>query len=150
MKTNQSSMNRKIILLGILIISLLIPGLYILNLENVFVIGSTPEEVERAISGYRLRVWLSWVVMIIVAVYYKWTTGSNIFFKMIYFLIILAFGIEGIYIQRMVNMFDVTTTFQDSYSYGVLVTLMNILMAAFMTAFLQAGVWWFTRKWHRK
>lgn len=138
------------ILLGILIFSLLIPGLYILHLESVFNTGSTQEEVGKAVSGYRLRVWLSWVIMIIVAVYYKWTTGSNNFFKMIYILLVFTFGIEGIYIQRMINMFDVPTNFQDPYSYGILITIMNILLAAFMTAFLQAGVWWFTRKWHRK
>ncbi len=138
------------ILLGILIFSLLIPGLYILSLEGVFNTGSSQEEVGRAVSGYRLRVWLSWAIMIIVAVYYKWTTGSNNFFKMIYILLVFAFGIEGIYLQRMINMFDVPTNFQDPYSYGILITLMNIILAAFMTAFLQAGVWWFTRKWHRR
>ena len=143
-------MNKRLLLLGILILSLLIPGLYILHLESVFNNGSTQGEVGRAISGYRLRVWLSWVIMIVVAIYNKWTTESNNFFKMIYFLLLFAFGIEGIYLQRMINMFDVATVFQDSYSYGILVTMMNIVMAAGLTAFIQLGVWWFTRKWHRR
>ena len=143
-------MNNRLLLLGILIFSLLIPGLYILHLESVFNNGSTQEEVGRAISGYRLRVWLSWMIMVVIAIYNKWTSGSNNFFKMIYFLLIFTFGIEGIYIQRMVNMYDIATNFQDSYSYGILITLVNIVMAAALTAFLQMGVWWFTRKWHRE
>lgn len=143
-------MNKRLFLLGILILSLLIPGLYLLHLENVFINGSTQEDVGRALSGYRLRVWVSWLIMVIVAVYYKWTTGNNNFFKMIYFLIFFSFGMEGIYLQRMVNMFDIATSFQDSYSYGIFITLINIFMAAALTAFLQVGVWWFTRRWHRR
>ncbi|HSP41149.1 MAG TPA: hypothetical protein VLN46_06930 [Gillisia sp.] len=143
-------MNKRLLLLGILIFSLLIPGLYILHLEGVFLDGSTQEEISRAISGYRLRVWLSWVIMIIIAIYNKWTTGSNNFFKMIYFLLIFIFSIEGVYIQRMVNMFDIPTNFQDTYSYGIFITSINIITAAALTAFLQLGVWWFTRKWHRE
>lgn len=138
------------LLLGILIFSLLIPGLYILHLESVFNNGSTQEEVGRALSGYRLRVWLSWVIMVVIAIYNKWITGSNNFFKMIYFLLIFTFSIEGVYIQRMVNMFDIATNFQDTYSYSIFITLINIVMAAALTAFLQIGVWWFTRKWHRE
>lgn len=88
--------------------------------------------------------------MVGVAIYNKWTTGSNNFFKMIYFLLIFAFGIEGLYLQRMINIFDVANPFRDAYSYGILITLMNIVMAAALTAFLQAGVWWFTRRWHRR
>lgn len=143
-------MNKRLLLLGILIFSLLIPGLYILHLESVFNNGSTQEEVGRAISGYRLRVWLSWVIMVVIAIYNKWITGSNNFFKMIYFLLIFTFSIEGVYIQRMVNMFDIATNFQDTYSYSIFITLINIVMAAALTAFLQIGVWWFTRKWHRE
>lgn len=143
-------MNKRLLLLGILIFSLLIPGLYILHLESVFNNGSSKEELVRAISGYRLRVWLSWVIMIIVAIYNKWTTGNNNIFKMIYFILVFTFSIEGIYIQRIVNMYDIATNFQDNFSYGILTTLLNILMTAALTAFLQAGVWWFTRRWHRE
>ncbi len=143
-------MNQRNLLLGILIFSLLIPGLYILHLESLFSNGLTQEEVSHAITGYRLRAWLSWVIMIIVAIYNKWTTGSNNFFKMIYFLLIFLFTIEGVYIQRMVNLYEIATNFQDTYSYGIFIALINIVMAAALTAFLQAGVWWFTRKWHRE
>jgi hypothetical protein len=143
-------MNTRILLLRDSYLFTAYPGLYILHLEGVFNNGSSQEEVGRAITGYRLRVWLSWVIMIIVAIYKKWTTGSNNFFKIIYVLMVLAFGIEGIYMQRMVNMYDIATNFQDSYSYGVIVTLINIVIVAALTAFLQVGVWWFTRKWHRQ
>jgi len=143
-------MNKKLILLGILVLSLLIPGLYLLHLESVFNNGSSQDEVVRALAGYRLRVWLSWVIMVIVAIYHKWTTESNLFFKMIYLFMILAFGVEGIYIQRLVNRFEVLTTFQDSNTYGILMTVINLIMITAITAFLHIGVWWFTRKWHRK
>lgn|SRR5690606_363628 len=143
-------MNNRLILIGILVLSLLNPVLYLLHLESVFNNGSSQEEVVRTLAGYRLRVWLSWVIMIIVAIYYKWTTESNLFFKMIYFIMVLVFGVEGIYIQRLINRFDVVTNFQDPYTYGILMSIINIIMVAAITAFLQLGVWWFTRKWHRK
>lgn len=143
-------MNNRLLLMGIFTLSLLIPGLYILSLESIFNDGSGKEEVMNTISGFRLRIWLSWVVMIAVAIYNKWTTGSNIFFKMIYFLMVLSFAIEGFYIQRMINMFDFAITFEDTYSYGIFISLVNIVMVAGLTAFVQASVWWFTRKWHRR
>jgi len=143
-------MNNRLFLLGIMILSLLIPGLYILNLESVFNNGSAQEEVGKAISGYSLRVWLSWIIMIIVAIHNKWITGSNNFFKMIYFIIVFSFGIEGIYLQRMVNMYELPTNFQDSFSYGIFFTILHIIMAVGLTAFLQLGVWWFTNKFHRE
>lgn len=143
-------MSKRLILLGIFVLSLLIPGLYLLHLESFFNNGSSQEEVVRALAGYRLRVWLSWVIMIVVAVYHKWTTESNLFFKMIYLFMVFLFGVEGIYIQRLVNRFEVVTNFQDPYTYGILMTVINIIMVAAITAFLHIGVWWFTRKWHRK
>lgn len=143
-------MSKRLILLGILVLSLLIPGLYLLHLESVFNSGATQEEVVNALAGYRLRVWLNWVIMVIVAVYYKWTTESNLFFKIIYLFMILAFGVEGIYIQRLINNFDVVTNFQDSYTYGILMSVINIIMVLAITAALHLGVWWFTRKWHRQ
>ena len=143
-------MNKRLFLLGILVLSLLIPGLYLLHLESVFNSGATQEEVVQGLAGYRLRVWLSWVIMVVVAVYHKWRTESNLFFKMIYLFMILAFGVEGIYIQRLINSFDVATNFQDSYTYGILRSVINIIMVVAITAALHLSVWWFTRKWHRK
>lgn len=143
-------MNRSLILLGILVLSLLIPGLFLLNLEGVFNSGSSRAEVENALAGYRLRVWLSWVIMVAVAVYHKWTTNRDIFFKMIYLVMVIAFGIEGIYIQRMVARFDMATNFQDPYTYGILMSIINIITVVAITAFLHISVWWFTKKRHRE
>ncbi|CAN5287587.1 hypothetical protein BH23BAC2_BH23BAC2_07820 [soil metagenome] len=143
-------MNKKMVLLGILVLSLLIPGLYIINMEGLFYSGISQEEMANSLSGFQLRIWFSWIIMVIVAIYYKWISGDNSFFKMIYVLMFIIFIVAGIYQQRMINMFEITTTFQDSYSFGVFSAIINFLMLAILTGFLQLSVWWFTTKWHRK
>ena len=143
-------MNKRLILLSILVLSLLIPGLFLLNLEGVFSNGSTREEIENTIMGYRLRVWLSWIIMAVVAVYYKWTTDRDIFFKMIYLVMVIAFGIEGLYTQRMVNSFDMVTNFLDTYTFSFLMSMVNIITVIAVTGFLHLSVWWFTKKRHRE
>lgn len=88
--------------------------------------------------------------MVCVAIYYKWITQSNFFFYFIYGFLIVAFIIYGFLMQEMVNTFDITSGFRDNYTQGVIVVLVNLVVAGALTGFLQAGVWWFTRRWHRR
>ncbi len=108
------------------------------------------ERVERSISLYHLSIWLSWLVFVSVAIFHKWTTQANQFFYFTYIFLFISYLVYGYFIQELVNRFDLQTTFQDSYSFGVFTAIKNFIAAAALTGILQAGVWWFTRRWHRR
>lgn len=137
------------ILTGILLILLLYPIISVLRVEQVINNGAGPEIIEDRISQFQLSIWLTWLVMVAVAVSFKWTTEKNLFFYLIYIFLLVAFGIFGFYIQNMINIFDFPTGFEDNYSFGVFTALINFIVAALLTGFLQVSVWWFTRRWHR-
>lgn len=141
---------KKNILLGILIVLLLYPILSVYRLEMVFGNGADPELVSQRLTGYQISIWLSWVVMISVAIFYKWTTGKNSFFYFLYFFLFLAFAVFGYYSQEIINIFGLQSGFKDNYTFGVFAAITNFVVAALLTAFLQASVWWFTRRWHRR
>lgn len=137
------------ILTGILLILLLYPIISVLRVEQVINNGAGPEIIEDRISQFQLSIWLTWLVMVAVAVSFKWTTEKNFFFYLIYIFLLVAFGIFGFYIQNMINIFDFPTGFEDNYSFGIFTALINFIVAALLTGFLQVSVWWFTRRWHR-
>lgn len=143
-------MNKKNILLWILVLLCFYPAISAFNAGEILDVETRLERVESSVASYHLSIWLSWVVMVCVAIYYKWITQSNFFFYFIYGFLIVAFIIYGFLMQEMVNTFDITSGFRDNYTQGVIVVLVNLVVAGALTGFLQAGVWWFTRRWHRR
>lgn len=107
-------------------------------------------EAENSITNYQISVWITWIVLVTVAVFYKWTQKRNYFFFFTYGFLFVAFSILGYLHQEMVNIFDLPSPFRDSYTLGVLTAIQNILVSSILTGFLHAGVWWFTRRWHRR
>ncbi len=142
-------MTKQNILSGILLILLLYPVISFFRIEQVIDNGAGPEIIEQRISQFQLSIWLTWLVMIAAAVSFKWITENNFFFYLIYIFLLVAFGILGYFIQEMINIFEIQTGFGDDYSYGMFTALINFLVAAVLTGFLQVSVWWFTRRWHR-
>lgn len=112
--------------------------------------GYMVDRVEDSILSYQLSIWLTWIVFVIIAVFYKWTTEKNFFFILTYVFLLLSFGFFGYFVQVMVNSFELQSTFEDNYTLGVFTAIQNFAVAAILTAFLQAAVWWFTRRWHRR
>lgn len=112
--------------------------------------GYRVDRVEDSILSYQLSIWLTWLVFVIIAVFYKWTTEKNFFFILTYAFLLLSFGFFGYFVQALVNSFELPSTFEDDYTLGVFTALQNFAVAALLTAFLQAAVWWFTRRWHRR
>lgn len=110
----------------------------------------TLREAESEMISYQVSIWLSWVVLVITAVYFKWTQKKNFFFFFTYAYLVIAFGLFGYLSQDLVLTYDLPSRFEDHYTFAVLTALQNIIMAAVLTGFLQAGVWWFTRRWHRR
>jgi hypothetical protein len=142
-------MNMKILIIGLIVLLLLYPVISVVILSQEFGRGSTAERLAGLLNSYRISLWLSWVVMAGLAVFYKWTTESNFFFNFIYIFLGIGFGFFGYYSQRMVNIFDLPSSFSDTYTLGFLTGIQNFVVPAVLTGFLQAGVWWFTRRWHR-
>lgn len=143
-------MKKKYLLSGILLLLALYPTIQAFLVMQSLELGQVLERVEYSILSYQISIWLTWTVFVIIAVYYKWTTESNFFFIFTYAFLLLSFSFFGYFIQEMVNFFELPSNFEDNYTLGVFTAIQNFAVAALLTAFLQAAVWWFTRRWHRK
>ncbi|NJW54129.1 hypothetical protein [Salinimicrobium oceani] len=104
---------------------------------------------KEAVLNYQISIWISWLFMVATAVYFKWTHQQDFFFFFTYAFLVLAFGFLGYLSQKLLSNFDLPNKFEDEYSFGVLQAVQHIITSVVLTAFLQAGVWWFTRRWHR-
>lgn len=142
-------MNIKTIFYIVIILVIIYPAFSVFLVDQAMQNGNETE-IKRAISAYQLSIWISWLIFAILAIYYKWTTEENIFFYTTYGFLILGFSIYGYYIQKMVNLLNVETGFRDNYTFGVFTAIQNLAVAGLLTGFLQAAVWWFTRRWHRR
>lgn len=143
-------MKRKTVLV-IIFILLLFYSLYsVFVLEEVISSGSSIREAESALIAFQRSIWITWILLVSMAVYYKWVKKRNFIFYFTYAFLFVAFAVYGIYVQRLVTAYDMPSSFEDSYTLGVFSALQQILMSAILTGFLQAAVWWFTRRWHRR
>lgn len=143
-------MKRKTILIILFILLLFYPIYSVFVVEEVMSSGSSIRDAENALVGYQRSIWISWIILVSMAVYYKWIKKKNIIFYITYAFLFVAFAVYGIYVQKLVTDYNVPSNFNDSYTLGVFTALQNILASAILTGFLQAAVWWFTRRWHRR
>lgn len=143
-------MSKKTILLIILILALLYPGYSAILIGQLLEQSTALSEAESQLNNYRISIWVSWIVIVGIAIYYKWTQKKDAFFKFTYIYLLVAFAFYGYYAQSLVNNFDLATRYEDNYSLGVFTALENLFAPVLLTIFLQACVWWFTRRLHRK
>lgn len=143
-------MNKKIIFSLVFLLIVLYPAITAFELFQVINSQGSEEMIEQQLSAYQLSIWLSWVGMVIISIYYKWTTERNDFFYFTYVFLLVGFGIYGFYFQKTINILELESPFQDNYTLGVFAALRNLAVAGILTGFLQAAVWWFTRRWHRR
>lgn len=142
-------MKRKTILIIIFLLLLFYPLFSVFLLEEAISSGERLKEVEFDLVKYQRSIWLSWIIFVAMAVYYKWVKNRNFLFYFTYAFLFVAFVVYGIYVQRLVIAYDIPSAFEDSYTLGVFSAFQNILMSGILTGFLQAAVWWFTRR-HRR
>ena len=143
-------MKRKTVLV-IIFILLLFYSLYsVFVLEEVISSQRVVREAESALVAFQRSIWISWIILVSMAVYYKWSKKRNFIFYFTYAFLFVAFSVYGIYVQRLVVAYELPSSFEDSYTLAVFSALQQILMSAILTGFLQAAVWWFTRRWHRR
>lgn len=108
------------------------------------------QEALDAVLHYQISIWISWLVLVSASIYFKWTKKKNFFFFFTYAFLAVAFGFLGYLTQELLSAFDLPNKFKDTYSFGILHALQHIITSVVITAFLQAAVWWFTRRWHRR
>ena len=142
-------MKRKTIAIIVFILLLIYPLWSIFELEQVLSSGSGIREAEGELLDFQRSIWISWIILVSFAVYYKWVKKRNLLFYFTYAFLFVAFAVFGIYVQKLVTDYNIPSTFEDSYTLGVFSAIQNILVSGVLTGFLQAGVWWFTRRWHR-
>ena len=133
----------------IVVLLLLYPAFCLFNATEA--LGSTGRlQAEMEINSYQLSLWIVWVVLVSISIFHKWNRKQNFFFHFTYAFLIVGFGIYGYLNQSLVLIYELESVFTDSYTFGILTALQGIITAVVLTAFLQAGVWWFTRRWHRR
>lgn len=142
-------MRKKNILRAVAVLVLLYPAFSLFNATEAIgmeTVGGAGEEV----NSYQLSLWISWIVLASIAVFHKWTQKQNFFFHFTYAFIIVGFAIFGYLSQSLHLAYALPDRFTDNYTFGVLTALQGIVTATVLTIFLQAGVWWFTQRWHRR
>ncbi|HSP11247.1 MAG TPA: hypothetical protein VLO29_01870 [Salegentibacter sp.] len=117
---------------------------------DLFTSAENLGELRSDITSYQLSIWLSWLGMMVVSVYYKWTQKENFFFKLTYFFLVLAFSTFGYFTQHALNIFGNSSRFSDSYTLGVFNALQHLAIGVVFTIFLQIAVRIFQTKWHRR
>lgn len=143
-------MKKKNILLAIFALVLCYPLFTAYQFWEVIISNRGLEVVENQLISYQISIWLTWIITVAMAVYFKWTEKNNLMFYVTYTFLVLAFIFFGIFSQMMVNNFNLPSSFEDSYTLGVFAAIQNIFVSVLLTGFLHAGVWWFTRRWHRR
>ena len=143
-------MKKKWILLLIVILAFLYPGISIIEVQQALVELQDNAAIEDRLVNYQLSIWITWIILTGISIYYKWTVKSNFFFRITYIYLLFAFGVYGYFQQVTINVLDLPTSFSDDYTLGIFVAVQHIVIAAVLTAMLQASVWWFTRRWHRR
>lgn len=139
---------KKLLLLFFFVISLY--PLY-KGIDAGFILFGEVEEraVIRSITAYQISIWIVWVMAVSLSVYYKWKVKQNLFFYITYGFLLLGFAIFGFFTQKAVNLYDLPSRFEDSYSLGVFTALQQVAIAGILTFFIQFSVWIFETKWHR-
>ncbi len=142
-------MTTKRLLLSLFILVLLFPVYVIYRFESLpFETGI--EKVRSLQKLMQISLWISWVIVVSIAVYYKWTRKNNLFFLLVYIFIGLGFTLFGHYVDQISTTYKITTSLDEDFPVGIFVAVQNIVTALILTAFLQISVWWFTRRWHRR
>ena len=136
------------------LIFLILPALYpAFSLYKLLQLIARKTEVLRlfdALTSFQLSIWICWVFFAAVAVYYKWTRKGNFVFYLTYLFLFVALALFGFFMQKVMVDYHVKPTFGDVYSRGTLTAILNLGFSVALTAFLQAAVWWFRRRWHRR
>lgn len=137
-------------LLIIFYIAIMLYPAYMFYLALFLPANTGVEEASEYQNMLQTSLWVSWVLLVAISVYYKWTTEKNLFFMFTYVFIGLSFILYGVYTHQVITEYNIETRFDDPSTFSLLIVFQNIVVATILTGFLQLAVWWFTRRWHRR
>ncbi|QED37083.1 hypothetical protein FK178_04875 [Antarcticibacterium arcticum] len=143
-------MSRKIILLCLTVLVTLYPILSAYWMLCVLLNGETILIADQKLSEYLLSIWLTWVVLVSMAIFYKWSSKGNFFFKFTNVFLLVSAVVFGFFLLEIAKLYETGSLIKDPLLFALLKTLQNFAVLFLLTFFLQAAVWWFTRKWHRQ
>ncbi|WP_127844343.1 hypothetical protein [Psychroflexus aestuariivivens] len=122
---------------------------FLISLENAFSEIKSSEDVQNALRNYHISIWCGWVIITSSATYFQWTQKKYSIFVFDYLIIILAF----IFFRHYLNLGEEEDlwSFGDSFKMSSnYMSMQKALLMIFMTAFVQAAIWLFSSKWHRR
>lgn len=137
-------------LLIIFYIGIMLYPAYMFYLALFLPVNAGVEEAMEYQNLLQTSLWVSWVLLVAISVYYKWTTEKNLFFMFTYVFIGLGFVLYGVYTHQVITEYNIETRFDDPSTFTFLIVFQNIVIATILTGFLQLAVWWFTRRLHRR
>ncbi|WP_276165409.1 hypothetical protein [Zobellia alginiliquefaciens] len=141
--------SRKESILSLVFVLLLgIPIFILIDLGTAVDTGNW-EELERGLVNYLISIWSVWILTVSIAVYYKWTEKNNLYFFMNYSYLIVAFGFFIHYNATLLNNIELPQSYASN-RLTFIRTAKHLMPILFATGYLQASVWWFSKKWHRK
>lgn len=123
--------------------------LYLIKVEQAFSELKSAEDVRLSVRNFQISIWCAWVLITSSATYYQWTQKKYILFVLDYLIVIIAF----IFLRHYLNFGEEEGLWKlgGSIIKGTnYLTMRNTLLICFMTAFVQAALWLFSSKWHRK
>ncbi|MBZ9631290.1 hypothetical protein LB465_10915 [Salegentibacter sp. LM13S] len=122
---------------------------FLFKLEQAFSEIETAQVVQQAIQNFQISIWIGWILITGPAIYLRWKYGNQLLFIINYLTVITAFIFLGFYVNRgaELELWSLGDSFRENVIFMV---IMNILLICGMTAFVQAAIWWFSKKWHRR
>lgn len=123
--------------------------LYLIKVEQTFSELKSTEDVRLTIRNFQISIWCAWVLITSSATYYQWTQKKYILFVLDYLIVIVAFIFlrHYLYTGEAEGLWKLADSVIKGTDY---LTIRNTLVICFMTAFVQAAIWLFSSKWHRK
>ncbi|HET8736345.1 MAG TPA: hypothetical protein VFM69_07085 [Pricia sp.] len=108
------------------------------------------EGLKLGLTHYLISIWGTWILTVSIAIYYKWTEKKNFFFYMNYSYLVIAFAFFVHYNSQWLHNADLSSQPYGEDMLNLIATAKHLVPILFSTGYLQASVWWFERKWHRR
>lgn len=141
--------SKKSILFLVFVILMVFPMYFIVLIGEDVRTGNW-EMLQPRLVFYLMSIWGAWIFTISIAVYYKWTEKKNLFFYLNYALILLTMGFFMIFNAKLLDHIHTESQIQDKGMLNLIRTGQHLVPLVLATIYLQASVWWFRKKWHRK
>lgn len=134
---------------GFAVLGICVIVFFLFRVEQALSATTTAETVQKAIRNFQISIWIGWLLITVPAIYFRWKYAKHILFIIDYLIVITAFILLGVYINRgaELELWSLADSFKGNITFMI---LRNILLICGMTAFVHAAIWWFSKRWHRK